>query len=308
MTLYPTLNVIFWNIEPETNGTSVFENYRISIHTKSDICILLGVRILGMETVCLKAHGIIAIMNLTICSVSQRQIQIICPPCTCSVIDNIPFIDISLTAFEVPKNNRAFTELELNVGSRLAAHIQCRSNIAYKVCRCMILINGYELQAIESTKVCIINRKCYIIGAETDFMQTVINRCLNRNGCSLSERNCNYRLFKRNCIRSCNVNSTLTDNLSVVNHLRCYSAFGSVGGKHTVFDGSHAFFLDRPCNIIRDIYLGTNGIGSKCIKSYSTAGSIVVIVRAYGCLSKLTIIGSSRDYQEGIRGRSFAAV
>ena len=139
-------------------------------------------------------------------------------------------------------------------------------------------------------------------------MQTVINRCLNRNGCSLSERNCNYRLFKRNCIRSCNVNSTLTDNLSVVNHLRCYSAFGSVGGEHTVFDGSHAFFLDRPCNIIRNIYLSTNGIGSKCIKSYSTAGSIVVIVRTYGCLSKLTIIGSSRDYQEGIRGRSFAAV
>ncbi len=41
--LYPTLNVVLWNVEPETNSFCIFKNKSIAVNTESDPSILLGV-------------------------------------------------------------------------------------------------------------------------------------------------------------------------------------------------------------------------------------------------------------------------
>ena len=69
--LYPTLNIILGNIEPEAYSLGIFKHDCVTINAKSDPSVLLRVRILGRQTVSLKTHGIVAVVNLSVCPVRQ---------------------------------------------------------------------------------------------------------------------------------------------------------------------------------------------------------------------------------------------
>ena len=143
--LYPALNIVLGNIEPEANSLCVFKNYCISVNAESYPSVLLGVRILRGKTVGFKAHRVVAVVHLTVGFVSQGKIEIIIPvSCVLSVIDYVPFVDICLTVLEVPKHLGCLAEIKLNGCRGVLTHIQgCRYR-ARNICGRISLADCYE--------------------------------------------------------------------------------------------------------------------------------------------------------------------
>ena len=111
---YVTLDIILGYIHPEAQCTRVLKLNGIAVDAESDVSVFARVGSLGMETVGFQTQGVVAVMDLTVLSVSQRKRHVVIPDCALSVIDDVPFINVGLAVLEVPKDLGAFTELELD--------------------------------------------------------------------------------------------------------------------------------------------------------------------------------------------------
>ena len=308
--LYPALNIIFGYIEPETDSACVFKFDCIAC-AKSDPSILFRVRVLGRQTVGFQTHGVIAVMNLTVRTIRQRQIQVIIPVCgVLTVVDSVPLVNIRLTILKVPKNYRASSQIQLYSGCRAVTEIQGSGYFCSNIFRSICFGNSSKEQTVKLSESLIGRGKCYIVYTKTDFLRrTLYGRiCLYGNLCGLTKRNRNDRLSKFECIGSSNVYGLFTDNIAVIDHLNSYLPLSTVGGEHTILDGTHTFFFDLPHNVIGNLNLGTYGIGAECIKGYGSTRGIVVVIGRNGCLSKLAVRRSGGNNQERVGGRTFTTV
>ena len=309
--LYPALDIILGNIEPETDSLCVFKRDRLAVNTETDPGILLGVRIRGGKTVGFQTHGIFTVVNLAVFSVSQAQIQIIIPMLRIlSVVDHVPLVNIRLTAFKVPKNLGALAEIELYGRGGVCTHIERCGNRTGEIIGCTRFAYSGKFKTVKATERSVGRGKGYVIFSKTDFISNAVNgsRCLYGDRGGLTKRNRHYRLFKRKLVGRSNGNRLFADNLAVINHLNGNLALGTVGFEHTVFNRTHAGFLDLPLYVGGNIHLGTNGIGSESTKFYGTTGGIVVVIGRDLRARKLTVCGSSRNNKDRIRGRTLTAV
>ena len=310
MTLYPALNIIFGNVEPEAHSTSILKLNSIAVNTKSDPCIITGIRLLGGKAVDLKTHRIIAIMNLTISLIREGKLKIIITVIVSSTVDYIPLVNSGLSCLKVPKNLRALTKVELNSCGRLCTHIKSCCNGTGGCSSNNVFVISNKVKSFKTTKVVVICSKCYVVWTKTDFLSYSVNDsgCLNGDFCSLSKRNRYYGLVKVKSIGSNYCNALLTNNLSIVNHLSGYNTLSAVRVEHTVFDSAHSGFLDSPFYVRRNLNLGTNCVGSKSAEAYGSTRSIVVVFGIDSCSSKLAVCGSSRYDENSVRGRSLTTV
>ena len=250
-------------------------------------------------------------MDLTVRSVCQRQIQIIIPMCcVLSVIDNIPFINGSLTAFKVPEYLGTLADVQLYGCAGLGTHIQRCGNSTCEIRRLLVLRHSKKLQTAEQPESRVGRSKGHIIGTKTDLICNAVNSCrsLYGNLCSPTERNGNNGLIKRKGIGSCDGNDLFTDNIAAVYHLSSYGTFGTVGNEYAVGDGTHSCFLDSPLGISGDINLGTNSIGTESAKGNGATRGVEVVIGGNSRTCKLTICGCGGDYKESIGSRSFTTV
>ncbi len=304
-----TVDEIFGNIEPEPKCTSVLKRRYTVFGAKSDICILLGIRILGMQSVGLQTQRIIAVMHLTVGSVSQRQIQIIIPVRSVSVIDNIPLVNVALAILEVPQNHRAPAKLQRKRCCGTASQIQRCGHGCSRLCGCILLVNSCEVESTKAAKRIVHHRKGDAVRIDTDFNQPIIDRCFNRDFHRFAKGNGNDLLIERNRVRDYHLNGVFTDDAAVIQQLGSHSAFRSVGSKDTVFINlAHTFFFDCPYSVLRDVNLGANSVKAGSVKANGAAGSIIIIVCADGRMGKLTVRRSGRNNDKGVGRRSLAAV
>ena len=164
MTLHPALDVILGNIEPEANGTGVFKDECLSVHTQTDPGILLGVGICRGQSVGLQTHGVIAIMDLTIGAVRQGQSQLIIPMGgVLSVVDHIPLVNICLATLKVPKHLGGLAQIQLYSGAWVSTHIQgCRDGTS-QIIRHLRLVHGGKIQPNKSTECLICGGKGHVV-------------------------------------------------------------------------------------------------------------------------------------------------
>ena len=248
-------------------------------------------------------------MHLTIGSVCKRQIQFIIPMSRIlSVVDYIPFINVFLTVFKVPKNYRALTKVKLNSRCGICAHIKCCSNCTCNILGYIFFIYSNKAQTVKVTEVLVGSFKCYVVCTQTNLVQTAANSCLYGDNGSLTDGDSNNRLFKENFFGNCNSNRMFTHNAAVINHLCSYCAFSTVGCEYTVFNTAHSFFLNCPFHIGGDIYLSTNSVSTECIKCHLTSWCVIVIIDTNCCTSKFAVRRSSRNNQECISCRSLTAI
>ena len=309
--LYPALDVILGNVEPEADALCVFKRDRLTVNTETDPGVLLGVRILGGKTVGFQTHRVVAVMDLTVFSVSQAQIQLIIPMRSIlSVVNNVPLINISLTAFKVPKNFGALAEVKLNGCGGVFAHIESCGNCTGQIIGCTRFAYSSKFETVKATECSVGRGKGHVIFVKTDFVSNTVNgcRCLYGDRSGLTVRNGYNGLSKRKCIRCNNSDFLFTNNFTVINELSGYDAFSTVGFKHTVCNRTHVFFFDLPLCTCRNINLGTYGVKPESAEVNGTPGGIVVIVGRDLRARKYAVRFSGRNYKDGIGGRSFTAI
>ena len=121
---YVALDVILGNIHPEAERTGILKLDSITVNAESDVSVFARVGSLGMETVGFQTQGVVAVVDLTVFSVSQRKRHVVIPDCALSVIDDVPFIKVGLAVLEVPKDLGAFAQDQVNGSSGIRAQIQ----------------------------------------------------------------------------------------------------------------------------------------------------------------------------------------
>ena len=303
------MDVLVRNIEPEADTLCILQGQSLAVRTKTEPGVLDGVAVLGVQRIGFQAHGIVAVMNLSVLPVSQRKRKIRLPVCSVlSVVDDIPHVYIRLSALKVIEHHGTFAQLELNRCSRIRAHVQGCRHITGQVGGCAFFVHCREAQTVKCAKRGVGGGEGDVVRAETDLVDAVIDRRLDRNYSSLSERNRHYRLREGNLSGSGNGDRTFTDNRAVVGKLRRHSAFCSVGNKDAVVDRAHAVFLDRPDSILGNVNLGADCVSAKGGELHGAAGSIVVIIRVDGRTGKDAVSGGSGDDKDGVGSGSFAAV
>ena len=250
-------------------------------------------------------------MNLSVGSVCQREIQIVIPvSCVLSVIDDVPYVNVSLTALEVPKNLRALTKIKLNGGSGVSPHIKSCGNGAGNIRGSICFFYRAEAETVKATESFIGCSKNNIIITKTDLLCNTVDFSGSLDGDlrGLTERNGNNRLLEVKGIGSSDVNGLFTDNIPIVDHLSGYGTFDSVGGKDTVCNGTHSLFLNSPLYVGGNIHLGTNSVGTESVKGDRAAGGVEIIVSRHSCTGKHTVCGRSRYNQNSVGGWTLTAV
>ena len=308
--LHPTLYVVLRHIKPESKGTCIFKYKCFTVYTKSDPRILFRVWIFWMYAVSFKAHRVVAIMNLTVCTICQWQSEIIIPMSTLSIIDDIPFINVCLTAFKVPNNMRSPPQLEFNSCCRICTHIKGCWKRTGGNRRSILFVYGYKTESFKSAKLSIVRGKCYVILTETNFKinTAYVCRCLQWDSCSLSERNGYDRLLKEDSVRNSNCDLTFANDFVIVYHLSGYRSDCTVRCENAVRYRAHSVLFYPPLNIIGNLNLCSDGIGTEGFKRYSASRSIVIIFGFNRCTHECSVCGSSWNNKECICCRSFTTV
>ena len=306
--LDPQLDAVIGDVEPEAEGTRVFKLDRLAVNAQSDPAVLTGVGQVGGQTVELQTHGMLAVMHLAVGLVGQRKRHVVVPGRSLTVVDHVPHVNISLSALKVEEHIRASAEIELEADGRMAAHIQRCGHVAGHVRRSARLIDGRELQPVEAAERSVVRGERHVVRTEADLVQTVVDRGLDGNVRRLAEGDGDNGLIQRDRVRRGDGDLLLTDDLAVVLHLRGHGALGAVGREDAVFNGAHAAFLERPLGIGGNVDLGADRVGAERIELHGAAGGVVIIVAADGGVGKHTVSGGVGDDEDGVGGRTLAAV
>ena len=311
VTLYPALDVVLGYVEPEADRTGVLQNDGITVHAQTDPGVLLGVGVCGGQTVGLQAHGILAVVNLTVGAVGQGQIQIVIPVSrVLTVVDDVPDVNVRLAALEVPQNLGALTQVQLNRGRGVGAHIQGHGHGTGQVSGGEGLIHGGKAQPVEGTESLIGGGEGHVAVTQTDLEVDTVNVGSRLHGDldGLAEGHGDHGLLKVQRVGGSDGDGLFTHDLAVVDHLSRHGTLGAVGGKDTVLDGAHALLLDSPLNVVGNIHLGTDSVRTERVEGNGCAGGVIVVIRGDGCLREHTVSGSGGDHEERIRRRSFTTV
>ena len=246
-------------------------------------------------------------MNLTVflCCKGKLVIEVTMSFTGVSQNDGIPFVNVCLTVFEVPHDNRTISKCQCCRSRNVGIGIQCNNNITAIVFRSYCFTD--EVQTVDSTKCSVGRCNGNVSGTQSDFIKTV-QRCLYGNESSFSIRNSDNRLRKAKCIWIRKSNGLFTDNFILIDELYGYFPSSTVGCKYTIFNSTHTIFCNSPFHILRNIYLCTHGISRKNIKGNFRTGSVIIIRCAESCTFKLTSTVCSRDNKERVSGRSFTTV
>ena len=250
----------------------------------------------------------LAVVNLAVRLVSQRERHVVVPDRALSVIDDIPDIDVGLTAFETEEDVRASAEVELEGRGRMAAQIQRRGHVAGQIRRRVRLIDRRKVQPVEAAERRVIRLERNVVRTEADLMQAVVDRRLDGDHGRLAEGDGDNRLVKADRVRCGDMDLFLADDLVVVQHLRGHFALGAVGGEDAVFNGAHALFLDAPLRIGGDVDLGADRVRTERGERHGAVGGVVIIVAGDGGVCKHTVSGGIGDDEDGVGGRTLAAV
>ena len=310
VTLHPALDVVLGNIEPETDSAGVLQLNGLAVHAQTDPGVFTGVGLLGGKTVDLQTHGVITVMNLTVLAVCQRELQVVVTVVVGTAVDDVPHIQISLAALEVPQDLGALAQIQLNGGGGIGTHIQGSSHGAGQINGRVLLIHGDKVQAVEGAESIVGGGEGHVARAQTDLLSHAVHKggCLHGDLSGLAEWDGDNGLLEEQGIGGNDGHGLLAHDLTLVDHLSGHGTLGAVGGEHTVCDGAHALFLDLPSDISGDIYLGTNSVRTKRVEGNGSTGGIIIIVGGQVCTGKLTVCGSGGNDQNGIGGRTLTAV
>ena len=306
--LDPQLDAVIGDVEPEAERTRVFKLDRLAVNAQSDPAVLTGVRQVGGQTVELHAKGMLAVMDLAVRFVGQRERHVIVLDRALAVVDHVPDVNVRLAALEVKEDIGASAEIELEVNGRIGAHIQRGRHIAGQVRRSARLIDSRELQPDEAAERSVVRNERNVVRAEADLMQAVVDRSLDGDVRRLAEGDGDNRLIQRDRIRRGDGDLLFTHDLIVVDHLHGHVALGAVGREDAVFDGTHALFLERPLGVGGNVDLGADRVSAECIKRHGAAGGVVIIVAGDGGVGKHAVSRSVGDDEDGVGGRTLAAV
>ena len=306
--LGPQLDALVRDIHPEAQGAGVLQLNCITIDADSNPAILSGVGQVGGQAVQLKAHGVLAVMNLAVFRVRQGEGHVIIPDGALPVVDDVPDVHVGLATLKVKEHVRASAQLELEVQGGIAAHVQGSSHIAGDVFGSILLVNRREAQTVEAAQGRVVRGEADVIGAKANLIQTVIDSSLDGNRRRLAVGNRHGGLVHGNRFRNRNINLAFTHDIAVVNQLRSNDASRSVGGKDAVGDGAHAVFRNLPLGVLRDIDLRAGGVDAHGIEAHGAAGGVVVVVAADSCAGQLAVSRSGRNNHNGRGYRSLTAV
>ena len=173
-------------------------------------------------------------MHLTAFSVCSGEAHVIIPYSAFSVIYNVPYIYVGLTAFKVKDDLRGSAEVELEVNGGFVAHIQGCSHVARDVIGSVRLADSSKAQAVERTERRVVGGEAYVIRAEADLVQAVVDGCLHGDLRRLAVGDRNDGLAQRDRVGGCDVEPAFADDLVLINQLNSGGAFGAVRGKDAV--------------------------------------------------------------------------
>ena len=310
VTLHPALDVILGNIEPETDAAGVLQLDGLAVHAQTDPGVVTGVGLLGGKTVDLQTHGVIAVVDLTVVAVCQRELQVVVTVVVGTAVDDVPLVNVDLAVLKVPQDLGALAQIELNGGGGVAAHVQGSGQGAGKVCGSKCLGHSDEVQAVEGTQSLIGGGEGHVARAQTDLLSNAVHKggCLHGDLSGLAEGNGNYGLLEVQGVGGHDGHGLLAHDLTVVDHLSGDLTLGAVRLEYTVLDGAHAGFLDGPLNVSGNIHLGTDSVSTQSVEGNGSAGGVVVVVSGQVRAGKLTVRGSGGNHQDGIGGRTLTAV
>ena len=306
--LGPQLYALVRDIHPEAQGAGVLQLNCITIDAESNPAILSGVGQVGGQAVQLKAHGVLAVMNLAVFFVRQGKRHVVIPDRALPVVDDVPDVHVGLTTLKVKEHVRASAQLELEVQSGIAAHVQGGGHIAGDVFGSILLVHRREAQTVEAAQGRVVCGKADVIGAKANLMQAVIDCCLYGDYSCPAERDCNNGLVKGNRVGSGDIDFFLTYDFAVVLHLHGRFTLGAVRGKYAVKDSAHSFFFDRPFHIIRNGNLVADCIRAKRREGHCATRAIIIIIAGDGSVREHTVSGGIGDDEDGVGSRALAAV
>ena len=308
--LHPALDVILGHIEPETDAAGVLQLDGLAVHTQTDPGVVTGVGLLGGQTVDLQAHGVITVVDLTVVAISQGELQVVVTVVVGTAVDDVPHIQISLAALKVPQDLGALAQVELNGGGGIGTHVQGSGQGAGEVNGSVLLIHSDEVQAVKAAEGLVGGGEGHVVITQTDLLGNTVHEsgCLHGNLSGLAEGNGNNGLLEVQGVGGNDDHGLLAHDLTVVDHLSSDLTLGTVGGKDTVLNGTHAGFLDSPLNVSGDIHLGTDGVSTQSVEGHGSAGSVVLIIGGQVGAGKLTVRGSGGNHQNGIGGRTLTAI
>ena len=165
--LYPALDIVFRNVKPEAERTCVFKGYLPVLQTKANVRILLGVNVCGMQAIRFKAHGVVAVVNLTVNSVSQRKfvIEVTMGLAGVSENDAVPFINICLAVLKVPHYNGGFAKLQVYFSGNRRIAVKRNRDMAHSALCNRTLHRTDKVEAVHSTERRVRARNSNVISA-----------------------------------------------------------------------------------------------------------------------------------------------
>ena len=108
----------------------------------------------------------IAIVNLTVGTVCQRQLQIVITIIVGSTVDDVPFININLAVFKVPQNLGSLAQVQLHGGSESGIGNQGSSYGTGEILRSILFIHSNEVQTVKPAQGLVVGGERNVIGTQ----------------------------------------------------------------------------------------------------------------------------------------------